>query len=43
MIDLLLTPARTNNGETVHSALAWFHGSIDGYQYFSHAGGAGGY
>jgi len=42
-VDLLLTPARTNDGNTAPAGLAWLHGKLDGVRYFQHSGGAGGY
>ena len=40
---MLFTENSTNNGKLTKMCLAWFSGQLDGIQYFTHAGGGGGY
>ncbi|GAB6283435.1 MAG: hypothetical protein STSR0008_22020 [Ignavibacterium sp.] len=34
---------KTKNGKTLDMCLSWFNGSLEGEQYYTHAGGGGGY
>ena len=40
---LLFTENYTNNNKATGMCLSWFSGKLDGKQYFSHAGGGGGF
>jgi CubicO group peptidase (beta-lactamase class C family) len=40
---LMFTENITNTGKTTGMCLAWFKGKLNGYNYFTHAGGGGGY
>ncbi|MDF1697958.1 MAG: serine hydrolase [Saprospiraceae bacterium] len=40
---LLFTENYTNNDKSTGMCLSWFKGKIDGKEYFTHAGGGGGY
>lgn len=43
MLDILWRAGKTNAGDTLPVALAWFHGTLNGERYFMHSGGAAGY
>jgi len=43
MVDTLLQTGKTNDGDSLPVAMAWFKSSLNGISYFSHSGGAGGY
>jgi len=43
MLDTLWKIGATNTGEQTRTALAWFHGTLNGERYFMHSGGAAGY
>lgn len=39
----LFAKQKTKNGKTLDMCLSWFSGSLEGEQYYTHAGGGGGY
>lgn len=41
--DILLSENHTNDGKPTGMCLSWFKGSLNGKQYYAHAGGGGGY
>jgi len=42
-IKLLFTENLTNNGKASGMGLSWFSGKLNGFRYFAHPGGGGGY
>lgn len=40
---MLFQENKTNEGKNTGMCLSWFSGELDGYKYFTHAGGGGGY
>ncbi|MBN1180871.1 MAG: beta-lactamase family protein [Bacteroidales bacterium] len=41
--EMLFTENYTNSGDATGMCLGWFKGQLEGYEYFMHAGGGGGY